>query len=109
MSKESEVAPEQTESQSTVTFQIDDKHAVDSYANFCRVTSTSEEVVLDLGLNLNQMLADKQSNQVSIKQRVVLSPFTAKRLAHLLMATIQRQEKTFGPIEIDIRKRAIRS
>ena len=31
--------------------QLDDSGAVSSYANFCRVTGTPEELIVDFGLN----------------------------------------------------------
>jgi hypothetical protein len=36
---------------------------------------------------------------------VILNHFTAKRLAALLTATVQRHEQVFGRLETDIRKR----
>ena len=30
---------------------VDDRHVTNSYANFCRVTGTPEELILDFGLN----------------------------------------------------------
>ncbi len=85
---------------------IDESQAAQIYANFCRVTSTPEEVVLDLGLNLNSLAGGSAPQNVSIQQRIILTPFTAKRLASLLVATVQRYEQTFGFVETDVRKRA---
>ncbi|MEZ6058701.1 MAG: DUF3467 domain-containing protein [Planctomycetaceae bacterium] len=73
------------------------------YANLCRVSSTPEEVILDLALNPNPLAATSQRLQVS--QRVILNHYTAKRLAALLAATVQRHEQAFGVLETDIRKR----
>lgn len=73
------------------------------YANLCRVSSTPEEVILDLALNPNPLAATSQTLRVS--QRVILNHYTAKRLAALLAATVQRHEQAFGLLETDIRKR----
>jgi hypothetical protein len=75
-----------------------------AYSNFCRVTATPEEVVLDMGLNMQPFAAGVQ--QVKVNQRVAMNLFTAKRLMVALETTIRRHEQTFGPIELDVRRRA---
>jgi hypothetical protein len=86
-----------------VRLELDDSNVSALYANLCRVSSTPEEVVLDLALNPNPLAAGAQKLRVS--QRVILNHFTAKRLAALLTATVQRHEQAFGRLETDIRKR----
>jgi hypothetical protein len=86
-----------------VRLELDDSHVTAAYANFCRVASTPEEVILDLALNPDPTGAPVQ--RVKLTQRVILNPFTAKRLAALLSATVKRHEQVFGPLEIDVRKR----
>jgi hypothetical protein len=86
-----------------VRLELDDSNVSALYANLCRVSSTPEEVILDLALNPNPLGAGTQSLRVS--QRVILNHFTAKRLAALLTATVQRHEQAFGRLETDIRKR----
>jgi len=82
---------------------VDDAKALACYANFCRVTGTPEEVILDLGLNFTP--GGVQSTPVSIQQRVILNYFTAKRMLQALALTVQRHEQAFGVLETDIRKR----
>jgi hypothetical protein len=86
-----------------VRLELDDSEVSALYANLCRVSSTPEEVILDLALNPNPLAANSQKLRVS--QRVILNHFTAKRLAALLSATVQRHEQAFGRLETDIRKR----
>lgn len=86
-----------------VRLELDDSDVSALYANLCRVSSTPEEVVLDLALNPNPLASGSQKLRVS--QRVILNHFTAKRLAALLAATVQRHEQAFGRLETDIRKR----
>ena len=83
--------------------EIDDSHIVAGYANFCRVSSTPEELILDLGLN-PQPLSPEQ-HTVKVSQRIILNHFTAKRLMAALGAAIQRYEQTFGVLETDVRRR----
>jgi hypothetical protein len=75
-----------------------------SYSNFCRVTATPEEVILDMGMNPQPFATGVQ--QVKANQRVAMNFYTAKRLMIALEATIRRHEQTFGPIELDVRRRA---
>lgn len=88
---------------SQVRLELDDSEVSALYANMCRVASTPEEVILDLALNPNPLSSGVQKLRVS--QRVILNHFTAKRLAALLTATVQRHEQAFGRLETDIRKR----
>lgn len=83
--------------------ELDDSAVQALYANVCRVSSTPEEVVLDLALNPNPLGSSQASIRVS--QRVILNHYTAKRLAALLTETVQRHEQAFGPLETDVRKR----
>jgi len=85
------------------TINLDDSQVEAIYANLCRVSSTPEEVILDLALNPNPV--GGQSADIRVSQRVILNHFTAKRLAALLAATVQRHEQTFGVLETDVRKR----
>lgn len=86
-----------------IRIELDDSNVPALYANLCRVSSTPEEVILDLALNPNPLAAGVQHLKVS--QRVILNHYTAKRLAALLTATVQRHEQAFGRLETDIRKR----
>jgi Protein of unknown function (DUF3467) len=87
--------------QSTIT--IDDAAVEAHYANFCRVSSTPEELVLDLGLNPQPYATGPQTIRVS--QRIILNHYTAKRLLSALSMALQRHEQAFGVLETDIRKR----
>ena len=94
-------AEEQRGQQVSIELLDDDVEAL--YANLCRVSSTPEEVILDLALNPQPV---GQGNvKLRVSQRVILNHYTAKRLAALLAATVQRHEQAFGPLETDVRKR----
>lgn len=85
------------------TLTVDDAHAVTSYANFCRVSSTPEELILDLGLNPNPFAQGHVT--IPIAQRIIMNHFTAKRLLQALAVTLQRHEQTFGTLETDVMRR----
>jgi hypothetical protein len=85
------------------TVHVDDSSCTAGYANFCRVSSTAEEMILDLGLNA-QPFATGEST-VKVSQRIIMNHFTAKRLLAALGMALQRHEAAFGPVETDVRKR----
>ena len=86
--------------------QIDDSNVVSNYCytNFCRVTGTPEELIIDFGLNPQPI--GIPTVPIPVTQRVVTNYYTAKRLLHALMMTIERHERAFGVLEVDVQKRA---
>ncbi len=93
-------APQAQQTQEVV---VDDSSANAGYANFCRVSSTPEELILDLGLNPTPYATGKVD--VKVNQRIILNHFTAKRLWSALSMALQRHEQAFGVLETDVRKR----
>jgi hypothetical protein len=85
--------------------QVEDKNAVSSYSNFCRVTGTPEELIIDFGLNAQPFGVPTEA--VQITQRIVTNYYTAKRLLHALHLSVQRHEQAFGVLETDVNKRVI--
>lgn len=94
----------QGEAQQQTEVVVDDKGLIPDYSNFCRVTATPEEVILDFGLNTQPFATGRQD--VKANQRIVMNFYTSKRLLTALGMTIQRHEQTFGSIELDVRRRA---
>jgi hypothetical protein len=82
---------------------VDDTHVMAAYSNFCRVTGSPEELIIDFGLNPQPVGMPK--NPISVTQRCVLNYYTAKRLLHALSLSVQRHEAVFGVLETDIQKR----
>jgi hypothetical protein len=89
--------------QQTVQVDVDDSHVSAAYANFCRVTGSPEELIIDFGLNPQPVGMPK--NAIPVTQRVIVNYFTAKRLLHALSLSVQRHESVFGVLETDIQKR----
>ncbi len=84
---------------------VDDSKVLCSYANFCRVTGTPEELIIDFGLNAQPF--GVQNEPVIATQRIVTNYFTAKRLLQALHLTLQRHESAFGVLETDVQKRVV--
>jgi hypothetical protein len=82
---------------------LNDRDAHSAYSNFARVTATPEEVIVDFALNPNPFVQGKY--EVKITQRLIMNFYTAKRLCRALVATLQRIESSFGPIELDVQRR----
>ena len=82
---------------------VDDAGIDAHYSNFCRVSSTPEELILDLGLNTTPFASGDIT--VPVSQRIIMNHITAKRLLGLLSATLQRHEQAFGVVETDVRRR----
>ena len=87
----------------TARIEIDDSQCTADYANFCRVSNTPEELVLDFGLNPHPYAVGEVT--VNISQRIVMSHFTTKRLINALTVALRRHEFAFGSIETDVPKR----
>jgi hypothetical protein len=81
----------------TTTVRWDDSQMKTSYANVCNVASTREEVVLLFGVN-QAWHAGQREIPVQLSDRVILSPFAAKRLSVLLSNVLREYETRFGPL-----------
>jgi hypothetical protein len=83
--------------------QVDYSKVMALYANFCRVTGTPEELILDFGLNPQPF--GIPTDPIAVTQRIITNFFTAKRMLTALQLTIQRHEGMFGVLETDVQKR----
>ncbi len=83
--------------------EVDASAVTVSYANFCRVTGTPEEVLLDFGLNTHPF--GQSPEPIKLDQRIVVNYYTAKRMLAALQLTVQRHEAAFGVLETDVQKR----
>ncbi len=83
---------------------VDESNLTATYANFCRVTGTPEELLVDFGLNAQPIGSVEEP--IAVTQRIVLNYFTAKRLLQALGMSVARHEQVFGPLETDVLKRA---
>jgi hypothetical protein len=96
-------AADQAQAQQPVQVQVNDENALATYANFCRVTGSPEELIVDFGLNPQPIGIPK--DPIQVKQRIIVNFFTAKRLLAALQMSVARHESVFGVLETDINKR----
>lgn len=95
--------PQQQQAPARGQVQVEDHNALATYANFCRVTGTPEELIVDVGLNSQPV--GPQTEPIRINQRLIMNYYTAKRLLAALQMSIQRHEAAFGVLETDVQKR----
>ena len=78
----------------------DDSGMKSSYANVCNVTSTREEVVMLFGINQAWNRGQKEVT-IQLTDRIIISPYAAKRLATLLEGVVNEYEKRFGALNVE--------
>ena len=96
----------QAQCQQQIQLQIDDAQASTSYSSTARVWGSAEEITIDFAGPVRTTQQPTVA-RLKIDQRVVLSPWAAKRLALALGQAVSRYEQTYGSLEIDERKRRV--
>ena len=89
--------PTQTIGQTKIVW--DDANMRSVYANVANVAGGREEIVLLFGMNQAWHAGQKEVT-VQLTDRIVLSPFAAKRLSILLNNVLQDYEKRYGVLEV---------
>jgi|GEM_PF-371064 len=77
----------------------DDTNMRSGYANVANVAGTREEIVLLFGMN-QAWHAGQKDIKIQLMDRIVMSPFAAKRLGMLLNQVLQDYEKRYGQLEV---------
>ena len=83
------------------TIRWDDSAMKTSYANVCNVSSSREEVTLLFGTN-QTWHTGTQEFSIKLSDRVIISPFAAKRLLVLLQNVVGQYEARFGVLDIGV-------
>ncbi|GGE38899.1 DUF3467 domain-containing protein [Actibacterium pelagium] len=84
-----------------VAINWDDTDMKSTYANIGTATANREEFFLLFGTHQHWRgtVQEKSSIDVKLAERIVMSPFAAKRLAVILTQSIKAYEDQFGKIE----------
>ncbi len=101
--EEAGTVAESTQPDAQVRIKWDDANMRSVYANVCNVAGTREEIVILFGMNQAWHSAQKELT-VRLEDRVVLSPFVAKRLAMLLNNVVRNYEAQYGTLDIEPRR-----
>ncbi len=96
----------QDEAGATPKIDWDDSKMRSTYANVCTVNGTREEVVLFFGIS-NPSQSGGPQMRVQLSDRVIRSPFAAKRLAQLLSRSVEAYEQRFGPLSDEIQQQSV--
>ena len=93
-----------TESEAQPEVVWNDSNMKSLYVNATNVLGGREEIMMLLGLNQAWNM-NQGKVKVDIAERVVMTPYTAKRLAIMLSATLKAYEAKFGTIDIGLSKK----
>lgn len=94
-------APAQAGGQPRIVW--DDSNMRSVYANATNVAGGQEEIVLLFGMNQSWQAGQKEI-KIQLSDRIVLSPFAAKRLATLLNNVLTNYEAQFGSLEVEAKR-----
>jgi hypothetical protein len=70
------------------------------FANVVNVQSTREQVDLFFGTNQTWNIADGHAVSVDLTNRIILTPFAAKRLLAVLGGVLREYEQRHGPLQV---------
>src|SRR4051812_45452525 len=91
--------------QQNVQIFVDDRDLRTVFCNFYQIHTAMEEVILDLGFNMQNPRPVQQQGQaqqaqllLKVQDRVIMSYPTVKRLAASLTQLVKRFEQQFGEI-----------
>ncbi len=91
-----------------VRIEVDESRLETHYTNAFRANGSPEEVLIDFGLNTVQPPLGGTGGarvRVRLSDRLVMSPYTAKRLVKVLGELVRRYEDRYGELELDVAKR----
>ncbi len=103
MADETRTEPAPAQPQAPPQFPTDYSNLTTVYTNFCRVSVTPEELVLDFGLNTQ--MTPTPTEAVHLTHRVVMNFYTAKRLMNAMIGVVSQYENTYGALELDFQRR----
>ncbi len=93
-----EQAPEETTDQSAVEW--DDAQMATNFANVVNVQCTREQVDVFFGTNKTWNVPNERKVTVGLSNRVILTPFAAKRLWTILGSVLKEYESRHGPLKL---------
>ena len=81
--------------------QWSDRNMETHFANVVNVQSTREQVDLFLGTNKTWNVAEGQGMAVELSNRIILTPYAAKRLWSVLGNVLKEYEARYGALNIE--------
>ena len=103
--KESQTASE-TKPVASARVEWDDAKMATTYANVANAASTREEVALLFGTNTSWNVSGDRPVKIELTNRIILSPFAAKRFMLLLSGVIDEYESRFGKLDVELQEKS---
>ncbi len=80
----------------------DDSDMTTTFANVVNVSSTREEVTIFFGTNQTWNPSGSDEVKVRLSDRIILTPFAAKRLWLLMGGLLREYEKRYGVLDLSV-------
>jgi hypothetical protein len=77
----------------------DDAKMVTHFANVVNIQSTREQVDLFFGTNQTWNASAERTLSIELSNRIILSPFAAKRLSVALAGVLREYESRYGALD----------
>jgi hypothetical protein len=78
----------------------DDSRMSTSFANVVNIQSTREQVDLLFGISQTAGLVNGNTLEIAVSNRIILSPYAAKRLSTALDNVLREYEARYGAIRV---------
>lgn len=97
----SETTPPDSPAQSReAQLQWDDSRMATSFANVVNIQSSREQVDLFFGTNQTWNAGGGNTLSIELSNRIILSPFAAKRLSVALSGVLREYESRYGALDV---------
>ena len=93
--------PAASDAPTATSVQWNDKEMATHFANVVNVQSTREQVDLFFGMNRTWNVAGDGRVSVDLTNRIILTPFAAKRLLLVLGGVLREYESRHGALEVE--------
>jgi hypothetical protein len=78
----------------------DDSKMTTNFANVVNIQSTREQVDLFFGTNETRNMSNDKTVVINLSNRIILTPFAAKRLMTALSGVLKEYETRYGEIKL---------
>lgn len=85
----------------STSVQWNDREMATQFANVVNVQSTREQVDLFFGMNRTWNVAEDGQVMVDLTNRIILTPFAAKRLLAVLGGVLREYESRHGALDVE--------
>lgn len=100
--KKTGASPDKAQADAQTKVVWDDSNMRSVYANATNVAGGREEIVLLFGMN-QAWHAGQKEIKIQLTDRIILSPFAAKRLSTLLNNVLADYESRYGKLDVETR------